>query len=162
MSSFKEKERFAAKAAMLLSVFYLSLSLITLSCTKSTEHANPASSDHNVLWPNSPAQSYIIDQERSCFCPPLGFVRLKVVNDEIIHGIELESHRTLTAEELEPYMTIEELFDFVEIVERAHPAVSKVEYDARFGFPCGIYVDWNRDVLDEQIGITTRLVRLIP
>ncbi|MFQ6007672.1 MAG: DUF6174 domain-containing protein [Candidatus Zixiibacteriota bacterium] len=141
----------------------LLLSLIILSCSDPIERGNPVSSEHEVLWPVSPVQNYIIDQRRACFCPPpWGFVRLTVINNKIVAGVDLENDTPLTEEELQRYRTIDELFKLVEKAKRRPAAVLKVDYDPTFGYPCYIYVDWNRDVIDEEIAFVTHLVRFFP
>jgi hypothetical protein len=141
----------------------LVLSLTILSCSNPIEPARKVNSEREVLWPSSPAPSYIIDQRRECFCPgPYGFVRLTVIDNMIVEGVNLENDSSLTEEELQGYMTIDELFELVEKAKQGPAAVLRVKYDSTFGYPCNVYVDWNRDVIDEEIAFETRLVHVFP
>lgn len=101
----------------------------------------------------------IIEQSRNCFCMHGGeLVRLTVRNDSIVSGIFTEDNCQLTPEELNTYLTINDLFSFIETVRNSHPAELDVDYDSLYGYPCHVYVDFNRELADDEIGYTTRWI----
>ncbi len=139
------------------------LSLTLLSCGKSRSPVNSTTSDHKALWASHATPAYVVEQARSCFCPgPHGFIRLTVVGNKIVKGVESESNYPLTIDELKRYKTIDELFEFIDEVEKYQPEIFQVKYDSIFGYPRSVYVDWNREVADEEIGFNTKLVQLFP
>jgi hypothetical protein len=161
----KERFKFSVRGYCICagSAVLLSLYLAFLSCSNPIEPARKVSSEQEVIWPVSPAQSYIIDQRRECFCPgPYGFVRLTVIDNRIVEGVNLESDSSLTEEELQGYMTIDELFELVEKAKQGPAAELRVKYDSTFGYPCKVSIDWNSEVMDEEIAFETRLVYLFP
>jgi len=139
------------------------LSLTLLSCGKSGSPVNSTTSDHKALWASHATPTYIVEQARSCFCPgPYGFIRLTVVGNKIVEGVESESNYPLTTDELKRYKTIDELFEFIDKIEKHQPEIFQVEYDSIFGYPRNIYVDWYFEMADEEIGFNTKLVQLFP
>jgi hypothetical protein len=72
------------------------------------------------------------------------------------------SARELSSEDLRPYRTVDQLFAFVRRVEQQDPHIMSVEYHSTLGYPVSIFIDYHRDALDEQLGYTTRVIRLLP
>ncbi len=147
----------------LIAIFALMLSLTFLSCDKSGGPVGSSALEPRSLWLKHATQTYVIQQIRVCFCPgPHGFVRLTVVDNQIVEGITADSGDSLTIEELKRYKTVDELFEFIDELEGRKPAVLQVEYDPDFGYPKNVYVDLHPEVVDEEIGFNTRLVQLFP
>jgi len=147
----------------LMVIFALTLFLTLLSCSSSVEPAGSSALDPRSLWLKHATQTYVIEQMRACFCPgPHGFVRLTVVDNQIVEGVTADSGDSLTIEELKRYKTVDELFEFIDELEGRKPAVLEVEYDPDFGYPRNVYVDLHPEVVDEEIGFNTRLIQLFP
>lgn len=147
----------------LMAIFALMLSLTFLSCDKSGGPVSSSTLELRSLWLKHATQTYVIEQMRVCFCPgPHGFVRLTVVDNQIVEGVTADSGDSLTIEELKRYKTVDGLFEFIDEMEGRKPAVLQVEYDPDFGYPKNVYVDLHPEVVDEEIGFNTRLVQLFP
>lgn len=153
----------ALKILVPTAVFALFLSLTLPSCGKSGDPVGSTTLEPRSVWAKHATRTYIIEQARSCFCPdPHGFVRLRVVDNEIVEGVAAESSDTLTIEELKRYKTVDELFEFIDEVKGHKPDILQIDYDLTFGYPRNVYVDWHLEMLDEQIAFDTRLLQLLP
>ena len=147
----------------LMAIFALMLSLTFLSCGKSGEPIGSSALEPRSLWLKHATQTYIIEQMRVCFCPGShGFVRLTVVDNQIVEGVTADSGDSLTIEELKWYKTVDKLFEFIDEVEGRKPAVLEVEHDPDFGYPKNVYVDLHLEMVNEEIRFSTRLVQLFP
>ncbi len=147
----------------LIAIFALILSLTLLSCGNSGGPVGSSTLEPRSLWLKHATQTYVIEQRRACFCPgPHGFVRLTVVDNQIVEGVTADRGDLLTIEELKGYKTVDGLFEFIDEMEGRKPAVLQVEYDPYFGYPRNVYVDLHLEMADEEIGFNTRLVQLFP
>lgn len=50
------------------------------------------------------------------------------------------------------YATVDSLFALVQRAYDAHAAEVQVTYDASFGYPTDVWIDWRRDMADEEGG----------
>lgn len=141
----------------------LILLLTLLSCGDSGEPVASTTRGPRSLWLSHAAGTYVIKQARLCFCPgPYGFVRLTVVDNQIVEGVATNRSCSLTIDELKRYKTVDELFDFIDEAQGRQPAVLLVKYDPDFGYPRNIYLDPHPEIADEEIGFDTRLLQLLP
>jgi hypothetical protein len=141
----------------------MTLSLILLSCSELGEPVASIALEPRSLWSERGSQAYVIEQNRICFCPGSdGYVRLTVVNGQIIRRVTVDGGDSLPIEELKLYKTVDELFEFIDEVEGCEPAVLQIDYDPDLGYPRKVYVDMNIEIADEELGFNTKLIQLLP
>ena len=110
-------------------------------------------SKQRAQWEQLALHSYDITQERMCYCPYGGApVRLTVVADSIIQGINLLDSTQLAASELQWYLTVDGLFDFVSGIDPAQVAEFRLEWDSLYHYPSDTWVDRSLQIADEEIG----------
>ena len=104
------------------------------------------------LWSQTGSTTYDMSQWRDCFCFLGGQeVMLQVRDDSLIAGTLAVQNRALTDEERRWYLTVDELFTFIDSARAASPASLVVEYDSLFGYPRRISVDYSTQMADEEI-----------
>jgi hypothetical protein len=113
--------------------------------------------DARKRWGNQLVEIYEIDFRRSlCECLPEATkpVRIRVNTNVIESAVRLADSEPLPSEQLDLYLTVEQLFDRIEDVISGDPYSFEAEYDSEFGFPRS--VSWDRDsgVADDEIEFT--------
>ena len=101
-------------------------------------------------WKSMGISSYSFSFKRYCFCTPegVGPFQIVVLQGKIVtvNGQPYESGGAL----LVP--TIDQLFEFVDQYLDRRPYSSRVIYNSRYGFPEDVYIDFNKDLADEETG----------
>ena len=113
--------------------------------------------DARERWDNHLVETYEIDFHRSsCECPPESTtpVRIRVNTNVIESGVQLPDSVTLPSEQLDLYLTVEQLFDRIEEVIEGDPYSLVAEYDTEFGFPLSVSWDQDSVVADDEVQFT--------
>lgn len=96
---------------------------------------------------------YRFTQERLCFCPLGGQpVQLTVRADTLVSGMLLADSSMLAPRELQGYRSIDGLFDFVAGIEAERVAVFERSFDSTYHYPSHVWVDYDRNIADEEMG----------
>ncbi|WP_025409739.1 DUF6174 domain-containing protein [Gemmatirosa kalamazoonensis] len=114
-------------------------------------------------WAGAAPSAYEITLRRTCFCPQ------EVVGPVVVtvRGGRVESRRYLTGTPVdarfdESFPTVEALFAFVDDAIRRRAAQITTRYDARFGYPSNVFVDYVVNVADEENGFVVDAFRAVP
>lgn len=101
-------------------------------------------------WEEARIESYEYQYRRSCFCPPLE-ARVRVQGGEVAEAFYTADGTYLSDSESEGLYTVSELFTVVQnaINEGAHSL--EVDYHATLGYPTRIAIDWDEQVVDDEI-----------
>lgn len=110
-------------------------------------------------WASSGITNYELDRRVICYC--IGAedtVRCKVERDSAVSIINLRTGEPVDIKSRTP-ATVQDLFD---IVERARNKAQtlNVTYDATYGYPREITIDWSHTIADDEIFYHT--IRLQP
>lgn len=100
-------------------------------------------------WQEVKPASYSVEIERICFCPPPSRYTLFVREAQIEKVIETESGDLI--EEAGGYMTIDELFVWLENVASQNPQKLELQFDNTFGYPTLIDYNQSDGIADEEI-----------
>lgn len=110
-------------------------------------------------WEAVNTGDYVITQIQNCPCPFGGQpMEITVDDDTITSTFNVALDRALTIEEARPYKTIDQLFDWIDDVQRTEPDILNVIYDSTMGYPTFIFVDPDMGIVDEEIGYHTELI----
>lgn len=104
------------------------------------------------VWASQGIDSYSIVLRRLCFCGGgTAPARVIVRNGERISVTVIETGEPIDPEFAQYYLTVKELFDFVEdaIDRKAHRI--DVEYDPEIGLPLSISIDYDENAVDEEM-----------
>jgi hypothetical protein len=98
------------------------------------------------------ARSYDYNYRRFCFCFDPPDVDIEVRNDEIVSIRDVTSGLEVTPQDPNAYLSIPQLFDFIDNA-LGFADVIDVEYDAVTGVPLSISVDFQKEAVDDELGI---------
>ena len=136
------------------SVFTAILLLSSLACGGSTGPEVDRLGEQRALWQALGLNDYTYDVQRICFCPFREGVRVTVVDGAVAGATDLATGEVLEPNEVQWYLTIDDLFDLVQDAydENAHEV--QVEFDPSRGYPTRIYIDYSEMIADEELGFT--------
>ncbi len=104
------------------------------------------------LWDTQGLLTYRYAVERLCFCGLAGPVRVAVENDVATTRVFVLSGDTVPAEQAEWYPTVDGLFALLFDAARRNAHDIEVVYDPATGVPLDIFIDYQQNVADEELG----------
>lgn len=115
-----------------------------------------------TLWNGKDVDSYSYVLELQCFCAPASELRPVVVTvqngvvQSVLYDSENPAQRTpAPASVFGPYDTVEELFAFVEDAIERDADLLQVGYDAEYGFPNVVNVDYQSGGSEQKLLFVT-------
>lgn len=103
-------------------------------------------------WRAQGFDSYSFMLQRLCFCAGGTDPATVVVHKgERISVTVVETGEPVPAEFAQYYLTVAELFDFIEDAIDREAYSIEVEYEASLGYPTSIAIDYLRNVIDEEM-----------
>lgn len=135
-------------------IFYIALILILMACgSASTEF------DKNLMkWNESGVSHYRFQLVVGCFCPfsDINPLTIEVKDNQVLSMMGANGVEILDTDPLYPmlmnYATVDNLFTWTTDV-LANADEVKVTYDATYGFPDNISVDYIEEAIDDEIGV---------
>ncbi|HSJ13787.1 MAG TPA: DUF6174 domain-containing protein [Longimicrobiales bacterium] len=115
-----------------------------------------------AIWADSALTSYSIVQERFCECLPseIGPVRLTVavgggaVNAEtIVSAVYVEGGEPVAAGH--SFLSVRQLFELIREAARTNADVIEVGFNAIYGYPSDVLIDYDRAIADDERVYTT-------
>ncbi len=94
--------------------------------------------------------AYYVDFQRTCFCAVRLPVRLSVFQGRITSVRRADTGELLPLGPQSPYLSIEQLFDYLERQARDGAWEVRARYDARDGYPLEAYVDPVKGRADDE------------
>ena len=114
-------------------------------------------------WQASGLRDYVVEQRRVCFCAlPTGFVRLTVRDNRIVGGVDLATTQPVPPQALQSYQTVDEMFAWLRDVTGRNPARLAIDFDARFGYPSRIDLDYSVGLADDELSVEQRSLERLP
>jgi hypothetical protein len=137
------------------------------SCTdKGTEPDEGLLSDHSTIadpakrWEAYGVDDYALLQMRTCFCGDGGKKFLITVRDgNIVSVVDPIEGTTIPDDRWWEFKTIAGLFDLVNSIDTSKVASLQVSYDVKYGYPLKVFVDQSANIIDEEYGYETELVK---
>lgn len=103
------------------------------------------------LWESRGPQAYQLTFRWTCFCAGTQPVVIRVKGDSVTDVRPAREGNTVPLPTAE-YRTVNGLFDDLrEWLDRA-PHESRMEFHDRFGYPTDVFVDFEENVADEELG----------
>jgi hypothetical protein len=108
------------------------------------------------LWSEQGMTSYVYGLERVCFCHEVARGPVKVtVQDGVVEGRAYVSSGTAVDPELEDlFPAVTGLFDLIEQAIEAAAFRIEVTYDPATGLPVDVSIDYDQQVIDEELGFS--------
>lgn len=110
-----------------------------------------------ALWQRSAMVNYQFEMRRSCFC---GFadaghrVRVTVQNGAVVEAYNIDLEASLTPEQRVAVPTIDGLLTIIRDAFDQSADRVRVRYDGDTGAPISIYIDYNRQAVDDELSIS--------
>jgi hypothetical protein len=134
----------------------LALSLLLAACTQTaptapSDAAPDSLDDARALWVEADLDDYRMTLLRSCFCPEDYRGPFEVaIEDGTVAEVTFQDQDLPTDRAL----TVEALFDLLDDAYAQDAARVDVSYHPTLGYPTSLYVDYDTQVADEEIGYT--------
>jgi hypothetical protein len=112
-----------------------------------------------ALWDTAQSGTYSFTFTRDCFCPEeyRGPFAL-----DIVDGVRTEVRfkgEPFFGRALEEFETVEDIFDEVVRAIEAGAAAVEAKFDPELGYPVTVWIDWELQMADEEMGYTITEVR---
>jgi hypothetical protein len=130
----------------------------TAACLPTSPGETGAFQRGTLRWAaRAPASYQIVLQRSSCECLPewLIPVRVTVRDHEVQSVIDVRTGDPVTTE-LYHAMTVEQLFAVIASAQDQNAYRVNVEYDQHWGYPRDIYIDYDREMVDDELSITAQ------
>ena len=139
--------------------FFLLVVLISLlvSCNNDDDENNQDKDFSSIenpreRWEAYGITDYTINERISCFCG--GVLQWDLIVKNNIKS-EVAFDQTISnqteAEILERARTINDVFDFIQSIDKNSVAYLVVEYDTKYGFPTLVSIDYDLNIADDEI-----------
>ena len=133
-----------------------------VTATLSLSSCDGVTSPHSELelartrWAERGPSDYSMTIQRYCFCGP-GITQpatVTVSRGVIVSRVYVATGDTVPAGVADAYGDVASLFAFIQsaIDEGAYKV--DVQYDADFGFPRTITIDWNKNAADDEVSVS--------
>lgn len=126
------------------------LFLLFISCSRSNDIIDELKGLE--LWESLNINDYNMTQTISCFCFPYEFTQPKDIEVENNLIISIDGKNPTETVGYSSFMTIDELFDFIESKLDEQPEFYEIEYNEEYGYPETLYFDMSKMIADEEIG----------
>lgn len=152
-------DTFMMRHALLPSIL-IALALYTIGCKDQPTGSAPTTlTEAKERWASSGITNYDLDRRVVCYC--IGAedtVRCKVERDSAVSIINLTTGQPVDIKRRTP-ATVQDLFDIIAEAENKAQTLN-VTYDATYGYPREITIDWSHTIADDEIFYHT--IRLQP
>lgn len=116
------------------------------------------------LWNSNNIVSYRYTFSNSCFCisDARGPVVIEVRNGQTVSITSVETGQPVDPQFFQNYNTIPKLFNVIQDAIARQASSLTVQYNARYGYPTQINVDYNAQIADEEIYLTIENFEILP
>lgn len=113
---------------------------------------------HRERWEARPFRDYAATLERQCFCLPAATepVRIEVRQGQIVRRVDPETGEPVADPPPVPVPTVDGLFVILLEAVEGDAAAIELEWNAELGFPVRFFIDYDRQVADEELGFEVR------
>lgn len=106
---------------------------------------------HKKIWEGSGIDSYVFTQLNTCFCV-YGELQIRVQNNVVVSVKDVSTGTFLNPIYFANY-TIDAYFETIrQAIIQAE--IVNVQYDASYGYPSQVYIDWSSMIADEETSFT--------
>ncbi|MFK8013889.1 MAG: DUF6174 domain-containing protein [Gammaproteobacteria bacterium] len=106
---------------------------------------------NRAKWDDSNIASYVYHWSYQCLCIIDDTIVVTVTNKMVTAGFYTPSGVAITQGQLDSMRTMEDFFDFIQALIDREPFDLDVDYDATYGYPTAIYVEYFENVLDAKV-----------
>jgi hypothetical protein len=103
-------------------------------------------------WEASAAANYQYTFSLSCFCAFAGPYQVTVQSGKVSSAVYQGEGGATVSSLYTPTSTLSDLFDIAAEAISSHAAVVSYEVDPQYGHITGLYIDRDKNVIDEEVG----------
>ncbi len=140
----------------------LFIPILTLAgCLFGPDGTSDELSSNRNRWESQGWDSYEYWYQNTCFCPVeyVEPVTVLVRGGRVISARVVATGVYVPAESLDRYKTVDQAFALVDDAIRRGAARVDVSYDAAFGYPTKVFIDYSAATADEEKGLAIRDLR---
>jgi len=148
-------------------IILLTLSLILAACSFGSA-AGSEFDKNKALWEDANISHYRYVLSVSCFCVFMDEmpVTIEVKDDQVVSitsvkGTLIDSSDTVLYPVVQPYATIDNLFEQLKSAQAEAEEVSVV-YDTTYGYPSSIAIDQIKQAVDDELYLTVESFEVLP
>ncbi|HIK08416.1 MAG TPA: hypothetical protein IGS40_27700 [Trichormus sp. M33_DOE_039] len=145
----------------------MSQSTVKVTQISSNKNLNLASKRlkfNRSLWNSRNISNYRYTFSNGCFCVPdaRGPVVIEVRNGKTVSITSVATGQPVDPQFFQNYNTIPKLFNVIQDAIARQASSLTVQYNARYGYPTQINVDYNAQIADEEIYLTIENFEILP
>ena len=110
-----------------------------------------------AIWEAQNIDDYTFETRRRCFCGFVGWLEVTVEDDQVRTITPLEGE-DVPAWATADYPTVDELFDILVEAVEDDAVMIDVTWHETLGYPETFYIDYSRNVADEELGHDIRVL----
>jgi hypothetical protein len=148
-------------------IILLTLSLLLAACSFGAA-AGSEFDQNKATWDNANISHYRYTLSVSCFCAFMDEmpVTIEVENDQVVSitsvkGTVIDSSNTLVYPAVEPYTTIDAMFEQLKTAQAEAEEITVV-YDPTYGYPSSIAIDYIKQAADDELYLTIENFEVLP
>ena len=105
-------------------------------------------------WESLGLQNYQLIQRKTCFCgPPANrFTRLEIRDGELVAATDVETGEPVPEDRRIEFRSVGTLFDLIQDAIDRNAASLIVGYHRELGYPTEVFIDYQANVADEELG----------
>ena len=149
------------RRVVLVLVGMAALSSCADSLTAVNERGGERIRIQRAIWEAQQLDQYVFETRRVCFCGFIGWLEVSVSNGSVQSVTALEAEDVpewATAD----YPTVDELFDLLEEAVAQDAAQIEVTWHESMGYPESFYIDYSKNIADEELGHDIRSLTPVP
>ena len=114
-----------------------------------------------AIWDAQQISDYTFESRRVCFCAFVGWLEVTVEADTILTVLAIDDVE-VPQSAIADYPTIDELFDILtDAVDRDAVQID-VTWHETMGYPTTFFIDYARNIADEELGHDVRILTPAP
>ncbi len=116
-----------------------------------------------MKWRSLGIGAYRYEYRLNCFCggPGVEPVGIVVQDDSVVTATILETQEAVDTSALAGYPTIDDLFDVIAAAIEGKAHSIRAEYDTHYGYPTDVFIDYEKNAIDEEHGFFASQLQVI-
>ncbi len=145
---------------MMKKIIILCIGIYIFSACGNTESKNSHTNnnvyntfiEHKKQWDNRQTQNYAFVVKKTCFCPYEEKIQVTVENNLVIEAKYIPSNSVIDTGMKQK--NIDGYFDMIQEALDNNVYQLTVQYDETYGYPKEIYIDYDEQMVDEEVSYT--------
>jgi hypothetical protein len=132
--------------------FALIVAASAAACSSADDHGLAAARER---WAEHGPATYSFVSTRGCDCPPDVYrpIRVGVASGQIASAVYVDDQTAVAANFRSLLRTIDGVFDDIQSAIDRNAVQIMVDYDPALGYPTSVFVDYSRQIADEELSL---------